>query len=160
MLINKGVSSGDIVTIKLTSGEELVAKLIEENPMQIKIARPLVLTMGQQGIGMVPYLFTVDPDKDIKMSRSTITVLETTEDSAAKQYIKATTGIVTYPMQIKIARPLVLTMGQQGIGMVPYLFTVDPDKDIKMSKSTITVLETTEDSAAKQYIKATTGIVT
>ena len=95
MLINKGVSSGDIVTIKLTSGEELVAKLIEENPMQIKIARPLVLTMGQQGIGMVPYLFTVDPDKDISMSRSTITVLETTEDSAAKQYVKATTGIVT-----------------------------------------------------------------
>ena len=95
MLINKGVSSGDIVTIKLTSGEELVAKLIEENPMQIKIARPLVLTMGQQGIGMVPYLFTVDPDKDISMSRSTITVLEITEDSAAKQYIKATTGIVT-----------------------------------------------------------------
>jgi hypothetical protein len=51
--------------------------------------------MGQQGIGMVPYLFTVDPDKDISMSRSTITVLETTEESAAKQYIKATTGIVT-----------------------------------------------------------------
>ena len=95
MLIDKGVTEGEVVTIKLTSGEELVAKLIEENPMQIKIARPLVLTMGQQGIGMVPYLFTVDPDKDIKMNRSTITVLETTEESAAKQYIKATTGIVT-----------------------------------------------------------------
>ncbi len=68
MLINKGVSSGDIVTIKLTSGEELVAKLIEENPMQIKIARPLVLTMGQQGIGMVPYLFTVDPDNTLMVN--------------------------------------------------------------------------------------------
>ena len=95
MLINKGVSHGDIVTIKLTSGEELVAKLVDDNPMQIKIARPWVLTMGQQGIGMVPYLFTVDPDKNISMNRSTITVLETTEESAAKQYIKATTGIVT-----------------------------------------------------------------
>ena len=95
MLINQGVSHGDIVTIKLTSGEELVAKLVDDNPMQIKIARPLVLTMGQQGIGMVPYLFTVDPDKNISMNRSTITVLETTEESAAKQYIKATTGIVT-----------------------------------------------------------------
>ena len=95
MLINKGVSHGDIVTIKLTSGEELVAKLVDDNPMQIKIARPLVLTMGQQGIGMVPYLFTVDPDKNISMNRSTITVLETTEESAAKQYINATTGIVT-----------------------------------------------------------------
>ena len=95
MLINKGVSHGDIVTIKLTSGEDLVAKLVDDNPMQIKIARPLVLTMGQQGIGMGPYLFTVDPDKNISMNRSTITVLETTEESAAKQYIKATTGIVT-----------------------------------------------------------------
>jgi len=95
MLINKGISSGDVVTIKLTSGEELVAKLIDENPTHITIAKPLVLTMGQHGIGMVPYLFTVESDKYITMNRSTITVLETTEESSAKQYIKATTGIVT-----------------------------------------------------------------
>ena len=94
MLIYKGVSLGEIVTIKLTSGEELVAKLVSETTEYIRIARPLVLTMGQQGIGMVPYLFTVDPDKQINLTRSTITVLETTEDSASKQYIKATSGIV------------------------------------------------------------------
>ena len=37
--------------------KEVEDKLIEENPMQIKIARPLVLTMGQQGIGMVQQHF-------------------------------------------------------------------------------------------------------
>ena len=31
MLINRGVTSGEVVTIKLTSGEELVARLDEEN---------------------------------------------------------------------------------------------------------------------------------
>ena len=30
MLIDKGVSAGEVVTLKLTSGEELVARLNEE----------------------------------------------------------------------------------------------------------------------------------
>ena len=30
MLIDKGISSGEVITFKLTSGEELVAKLIED----------------------------------------------------------------------------------------------------------------------------------
>jgi hypothetical protein len=93
MLIYKGVSIGDVITIKLTSGEELVAKLVEETDVLIKVSRPLVLTMGQQGIGMVPYLFTVDPEKDVKLTRSTIVVLEPTDASSAKQYLTATTGI-------------------------------------------------------------------
>lgn len=95
MLIYKGVTTGEVITVKLTSGEELVAKLIEETDTFIKVSRPLVLTMGQQGIGMVPYLFTVDPEKDIRIARSTITVLEATDKDSASQYTKATTGIIT-----------------------------------------------------------------
>jgi hypothetical protein len=49
-------------------------------------------------------------------------------------------------------------MGQQGIGMVPYLFTVSPEKDIPLSKSTITVVVPTDKQAADQYIQSTTGI--
>jgi hypothetical protein len=30
MLISKGVAAGEVVTFKLTSGEEVVAKLVEE----------------------------------------------------------------------------------------------------------------------------------
>jgi hypothetical protein len=42
--------------------------------------------------------------------------------------------------------------------MVPYLFTVDPEKDIPLNKSTVTVIAPTEKSAADQYIQSTTGI--
>lgn len=93
MLIDKGLKEDDVVTVKLTSGEELVTKLIEETDTYIKVSRPLVLTTGPKGIAMVPYLFTVDPDKNIKLSRSTIVVLELTDEEAAKQYIQGTTGI-------------------------------------------------------------------
>jgi hypothetical protein len=93
MLIHRGVTVGEVITLKLTSGEELVAKLVEETATHYKLARPLVLTMGQQGIGMVPYLFTVSPEKDIPLSKSTITVVVPTDKQAADQYIQSTTGI-------------------------------------------------------------------
>jgi hypothetical protein len=93
MLIDRGVTVGEVITLKLTSGEELVAKLVEETATHYKLARPLVLTMGQQGIGMVPYLFTVSPEKDIPLSKSTITVVVPTDKQAADQYIQSTTGI-------------------------------------------------------------------
>jgi hypothetical protein len=40
MLIDRGVTEGEVVTIKLTSGEELVAKLIEDGPVFVKLSRP------------------------------------------------------------------------------------------------------------------------
>jgi hypothetical protein len=93
MLIDKGVTEGEIVTIKLASGEELVAKLVEDGALFYKLGRPMVLTMGQQGLGMAPYLFTVNPDKDIKMLKANVTVIEATDKPFADSYIQGTTGI-------------------------------------------------------------------
>lgn len=93
MLINKGVSPGEVVTIKLTSGEEIVAKLILENATILKVTNPVVLAMGAQGVSMIPYLITVDRDKEVSLNRNSVVVLEITEKTAANQYIKATTGI-------------------------------------------------------------------
>ena len=93
MLIDKGVTIGEVVTIKLTSGEELVAKLVEEQANTYKVSKPLVLSMNQKGMGMIPYLFTVNPDKDIKINKNTIVVIETTESDFANQYLSGTTGI-------------------------------------------------------------------
>ena len=92
MLIDKGVTPGEVITVKLTSGEELIGKLVEENP-ELKLSKPLVLSMGPQGVGMVPYLFTVSPEKDIKIYKSTVTVYEITDKQFADSYISGTTGI-------------------------------------------------------------------
>lgn len=93
MLISKPIEIGGIVTIKLTSGEELVSRLSEETDTHYKLSKPLVLTMGPQGIAMVPYLFTVSPDKDIALSKHTVTVIVETDKPAADQYLQGTTGI-------------------------------------------------------------------
>jgi hypothetical protein len=93
MLIDKGVTEGEVITIKLTSGEELVAKLVEDGPLYYKLSKPMVIAMGAKGPGLMPYLFTVDPDKEVKLLKSTVTVAEATDKAFADQFIQSTTGI-------------------------------------------------------------------
>jgi len=93
MLINKGVSVGEVITLKLTSGEELVAKLVEDGAAYYKLKNPQVIGMGPKGPGLMPYLFTVSPDTEIKLQKSTVTVAEATDAQFAKQFIESTTGI-------------------------------------------------------------------
>jgi hypothetical protein len=93
MIIDKGVSIGEVITLKLTSGEELVAKLVEETPAYYKLSKPMVIGMGQKGPGLMPYLFTVSPEKDVKLLKTTVTVAEATDKTFADQFITSTTGI-------------------------------------------------------------------
>lgn len=93
MLIDKGVSVGEVITLKLTSGEEIVAKLTEETATYYKLSKPMVIGMGQKGPGLMPYLFTVNPDKDVKLSKITVTVAEPTDKDFAKQFLESTSGI-------------------------------------------------------------------
>jgi len=93
MLINKGVSAGEVITLKLTSGEEIVAKLVEDGAAYYKLKNPQVIGMGPKGPGLMPYLFTVSPDTEIKLQKSTVTVAEATDSQFAKQFLESTTGI-------------------------------------------------------------------
>ena len=93
MLIDKGVTAGEVITLKLTSGEEIVAKLAEETATHYKLNRPMVIGMGPSGPGLMPYLFTVNPDKEVKLLKTTVTVAEATDKTFADQFIQQTTGI-------------------------------------------------------------------
>jgi hypothetical protein len=93
MLIDKGVSAGEVVSLKLTSGEELIAKLIEETATGYKVSKPLVLSMSQQGIGMIPFMFTVNPEKEVNILKGSVIVIANCDKQFADQYISGTTGI-------------------------------------------------------------------
>ena len=93
MFINKGVSVGEVITLKLTSGEEIVAKLVEDGGAYYKLKNPQVIGMGPKGPGLMPYLFTVNPDTEIKLLKLTVTVAEATDSQFAKQFLESTTGI-------------------------------------------------------------------
>lgn len=93
MLIDKGFTSGEVVTLKLTSGEELIARFESEESDCYKISKTKVVGMGPNGPALMDYLFTVDPSKTIKLRKAAVTVIEHTEKGFADQYLQATTGI-------------------------------------------------------------------
>jgi hypothetical protein len=94
-LIKKPMNRGDIVTIKLTSAEELIARLDADTPTHYEISRPMTLSYSQQGIALTPWLITADNDSNLQIVKERVMVITTTMKQAADQYIQGTTGIQT-----------------------------------------------------------------
>ena len=59
MIIESPYKEGDVVSIKLSSGEEMVARLEKEDKDHIVIKKPLMLVAGDSGAGLAPFMFTL-----------------------------------------------------------------------------------------------------
>jgi hypothetical protein len=93
MLIDTPYKIGDTVSLKLTTGEEVVARLEEETGTVYTLHKPMVLIAGQQGLGLAPFMFSVSPDAKFKINSSVVTCILKTEKELASQYTQQTTGI-------------------------------------------------------------------
>jgi len=93
MLLETPYKIGDTVSFKLTSGEELVARLEEENDKTFKLHKPMVLIAQQQGLGLAPFMFGVSPDAKFVLQAHAVSCVAKTEEEIAKQYTSTTTGI-------------------------------------------------------------------
>jgi hypothetical protein len=92
MLIQKPIAEGDVVSIKLINGDELIARLSKDDQTGITINRPLALTMQGGGLGMVPWVLLGDKD-DIVLNRNHVFAMVPSKKDAADQYLAGTTGI-------------------------------------------------------------------
>lgn len=92
MLLSKPITSGSVVSLKLVNGDEIIARYDGEDDNTIKINRPLALTMGAQGLGMIPWLFLGDTDS-FTLKRDHVFVMVPSKKDAADQYMQGTTGI-------------------------------------------------------------------
>jgi hypothetical protein len=100
MLIQKAPGQNDIITIKLITGDELVAKLITFDQDKISITKPMLVTVGmdektgQVGIQMSPYfLMTADHDSNFTIKTSHIIVCNLASEAAKSGYIQNTSGL-------------------------------------------------------------------
>lgn len=93
MIIEKPVAAGDTVTIVTTAGQEIVARLAETKPNSVVIFKPLAVVASQQGLGLGPLVFTVNPDTKLELNNHAILFIAKTDSEMAKQYVSSTTGI-------------------------------------------------------------------
>ena len=94
MLLSKPkFEAGDVISLKLTTGEEVIGKFVSEDISELVLSKPVMLAMGQKGPAMAPIMMTVDPDKDYAINKNVIVLKELTDKNIADQYIFQTTGI-------------------------------------------------------------------
>ena len=82
-----------VYTFKLNSGEELIAKVTQAGGDFIVIEEPVSIAPTQQGMQMIPSVFTANPKGDFKLNTSSIALYAETDDSVRMKYLEATTGI-------------------------------------------------------------------
>ncbi len=94
MLLQKSkFDQGDIISMKLISGDEIIGKYVSEDMVEFVIAKPVMLGMTQKGPAMMPVMMTVDPDKEFSIPKSAIMLKGVTAKEIADQYTYQTTGI-------------------------------------------------------------------
>jgi small nuclear ribonucleoprotein (snRNP)-like protein len=87
--------ANQVVTLKLTSGEEVIAKVLSYDKVNnmVELQEPVSIAPGPQGIGLVPSMFTADTKQSVKLNVANITFFAFTDDNVKLKYLEATTGI-------------------------------------------------------------------
>ena len=84
---------GKVYTFKLNSGEEMIAKVVDAGDGYAMLQDPVSVAPGPQGMGLVPSMFTADPDKNSRLNMNCVAISALTDESVRMKYIEATTGI-------------------------------------------------------------------
>ena len=93
MLVESQYKTGDIISIKLSSGEEMIARFEDENGEVITIVKPYILIAAQNGMALAPYMFTISPDTKVQLKINNVICIVKSAKDASDMYIKQSTGI-------------------------------------------------------------------
>jgi hypothetical protein len=87
MLVTKSkFKTDDIVSIKLTTGEEVVGKYISEDDNSIDLDKPYRLMQYNDGFAFVPMMVTTDPDLPHTLFKPAVIVITATFQEVKDQY--------------------------------------------------------------------------
>ena len=100
MLLEKTWKNGDICTIKMSSGEEIVAKITDSNDKSITIHKPLMVQISvdpqtsRVGLQMVPgFVITANQDAKFNIGMQNVMLITPTEDNIKNSYLSSTSGL-------------------------------------------------------------------
>lgn len=94
MLLNKPkYNAGDIISLKISNGDEVVAKFVEETNTGFMIKKPMTVMPTKNGIVLVPTLFTSDSELPLPINFQHIMLHGSTVKEMSDHYIQKTTGI-------------------------------------------------------------------
>ena len=97
MLVISNYKKDDVITIKLSTGEELVARFNADTGGELKIVKPTVLTLNPQtgGVMLIPWLMSIDAHSSdpVVIGKNQIVAVSRPVKRLADSYLESTTGI-------------------------------------------------------------------
>ena len=88
------IKVGEVYTLKLISGEEVVARVNAIEDQYLLLHDPVSVAPGPQGLGLMQSLFTANPKDPARLNINSVTIFALTDESVKSKYIEATTGLV------------------------------------------------------------------
>ena len=82
----ENIKDGDLVTLKLASGEEVIAKYVSGAESYISIEKALVLMQGPQGLAFGTFFSTAEQDKPINIAKDKITSIAYIHEKIQQEY--------------------------------------------------------------------------
>jgi len=87
------IKANEIYSIKLNSGEEMITRVKEVTDTHLVISEPVSVAPGPQGMGLVPSLFTANPNGEFMLNKNSIAVICETEYNIKAKYSEAVSGV-------------------------------------------------------------------
>lgn len=92
------IKKGDVVSIRLSTGEELVGTLLVDEGIstkEVEIDKPMIIGRTPDGgFGLMPFMITTNSTK-IKVSAAHVMAMAKTSDEIAKTYTQQVSEIIT-----------------------------------------------------------------
>ena len=88
---------GNIITLKLASGEEVIAKFKSLNSDYISIEKALVLMQGPKGLAFGTFFSTAEQNEPINIAKDKITSIAHINDKIKQEYERVFSAIKTPP---------------------------------------------------------------
>lgn len=94
MLVSKSkYQNGDIINLKLLSGDEVVGELVSQDNMSYEIKNPCIVVTSPDGIGLIQAMFGLDPDyENLSYHDQHIVTMCKTHQKMRDHYIMVTTA--------------------------------------------------------------------
>lgn len=94
------IKVNEVQSFKLTTGEEIVAKVLEIREESVVLEHPILTALSPQGLQLMPGMFSVDLEKNVVLNKHSWVLVGETREDVRNSWIQITTGIQPVSKQI------------------------------------------------------------
>ena len=84
-----------ICTIKMSTGEEVVARIKDQDELTLTLDRPVVIMISQQGLAFGAFIPTMESVNGVTINKSAIVAIGPCLDKVSTEYANAVSPIKT-----------------------------------------------------------------